>query len=89
MNMKRVAVVVAAWSVFGCEATPPVPPPEPDHLAADIAKLDSDLLACMQRENDRLRAERDELDTKIAAARREAYELLAGATAKKPKGKGQ
>lgn len=79
-----ISAVLACW-IPGCQAaSPPEPPPEPDHLVADIAKVNAELLACMQRENDRLREERNELGAKIRAVREEAS-VLAGTPPRKPK----
>lgn len=77
--MTRSILLVVAWSLVGYDATPPAPPPEPDHLAEDIAKLNAELLACMQRENARLQQERDDLDAKIRVALEEAAVLASEA----------
>jgi hypothetical protein len=82
-GMKQWIPAVLTWSLLGCQAAPPEPPPEPDHLVADIAKLGSDLLACEQRENVLLHEKKDDLDAKIAAAKAEALELLARAPQRK------
>lgn len=79
-----VAITVVLF--FGCESAPlPPAPPEPN-LAAAIAELNADLLACMRRENDRLREEKAALDAKIAAKVVEAEEL-AKTLSKTPKGR--
>ena len=82
--VKQHILVAMALSFLACEAAPPVPPPEPDHLVKDIAKLNADLLACMQRENDRLRQDRDDLEAKIRIALVEAA-VLASEAPKKPR----
>jgi len=89
--VKQYVLVVGAWLLLGCESAPPPPPPAPaePNLAAAIAELNADLLACMRRENDRLREEKVALDAKINAAIEEAATLqaaaLASAQPRKPK----
>ena len=73
--MKYYVLIVTALLFLCCEAAPPAAPPEPDHLAEDIAKLNADYLACMRRENERLRQEVDDLDAKIRIALEEAAVL--------------
>ena len=76
-TMKQLALMSLTWGLCGCEAAPPpAPEPELDSLEADISEISKELLACEQRENDRLRAELTALDVDIAKARQEAAELL-------------
>ena len=87
--MKQYVLVVGAWLLLGCESAPPPPAPAEPNLAAAIAELNADLLACMRRENDRLREEKVAIDAKINAAIEEAATLqaaaLASAQPRKPK----
>lgn len=73
--MKQLTLAILAWALLGCEAPPIVPPPEPSHLAEDIAKLNADFLACMRRENELLREKKAELDVEINKAIEEARTL--------------
>jgi hypothetical protein len=83
--VKQYVLALGACLFLGCESAPPGPPPEPDHLAADIAQLNADLLACMRRENDRLREEKAELDARINAAIVEATVLATKPTKPRPR----
>lgn len=83
--MKQYILLPMALLFLCCESTPPEPPeppPEPDHLAADIAELNAAYLACMNRENERLRADIAVLDVKIAAKLEEAAALVSAQTRK-------
>lgn len=79
-------VAITALLFFGCEAAPPPPAPAEPSLAASIAELNANYVACMRRENDRLRQEKLALDAKIAAKVVEA-EDLAKTLSKTPKGR--
>jgi hypothetical protein len=83
--VKQYVLTLGAWLFLGCESAPPAPPPEPDHLAADISQLNADLLACMRRENERLRDEKAALDAKINAAIVEATVLANKSTKPRPR----
>lgn len=83
--MKQYVLVIGAWLFFGCESAQPLPAPAEPNLAAAIAELNADLLACMQRENDRLREEKAALDAKIAAALDEAAALATKPTRPRPR----
>lgn len=78
--MKRWMPTVLVWSLLGCQAAPPEPPPVPDHLLEDVAQLGADLRACREAERARLEKEKSELDVEIAETKKRiaTYRLLVG-----------
>jgi len=80
--MKQLMLAILAWSLLGCEAPPIAPSPEPSHLAEDVAKLNADFLACLQRENELLREKKVALDVEIGKAIEEARALTREASKK-------